>query len=189
MAAATSTTRVEVKKYTGKDLLESLQKCLAHKTSGNQTIASFDACVEFMVMVFNAHKSGGVEFTEDERKLFGRQLAEAASIFDDTIFTYMAYFMDDISLSPLMFRSGLQFLLEYYGDLPSDVDDGKTVRDTLMETFNKSEILKDLNELFYELSTFTVFASMDYVDDPKHKWKTAMEGLPDTHVWWHHYKL
>lgn len=180
-------TTLEVKKYCSKDLLESLEKSLDHKTSGSQMIASFNSCVEFVVMVFQAQKTGGVEFAdEEERKLFGRQLAEAAWIFDDTILTYLIYYMNDISLSALKFRSGLQFLLDDYGDFPSS-DDGKPVREVLEEEFKKSGSLKDLDEMFYNLSMCPLFGNeVGFIQNPD-KFKLALEGVHDTHVWWQHF--
>lgn len=82
--------QMNVLKVTSGDLLQSLKKCIVKGASPLDPDV-VDACVDFLLMMFQAGKCGGMTLlNENDRKELSQLLEEAIPALDRSLFIYFA---------------------------------------------------------------------------------------------------
>lgn len=122
-----------------------------------------------------------VDFKEDERRVIGSLLKDVIKPIDDFIFGAGYSFEHNDASNNLVFRSGLQFMLDDFKSFP--VSQNETLEDRF-KYFKNIESIKTLDEALqnWKKSTYSL-GETDIIFDKEDI--TRPKEVPSSHTWWY----
>lgn len=120
-----------------------------------------------------------VNFTEKEKKEFGPLIKKTLNRLSYCMSRIMDHYYDlGYSLTLLMLRSSVEFLLNDYRDFP--IGNGETLEESLSE-FEMYQSVDELTDIIETQKNCPLQNLLDYNDPPP-------KSIPPHHFWWFHEK-
>lgn len=164
-------------------LLSLLENCVPKKEwTPEQTKKATEYDSVYVLHWFFLAGKVNFKLEPDVEEHIGKLLGEAVPIISNFITFISDNFECCEPLEVLICRSGLQFVLDDFGNLKTG-ENQKTLREKLTEAFEETGELEILDEILsnWVKCPKSSFECFPFIPD---QWISAKKDVPESHVWW-----